>query len=206
MFLCGKNNNTNSYIAYVFYTSMWKKLNKIMTKKDLFIIIIKIFGLYTLITTLFSVLPSNLVFVLSNIDLIGIIWMLFVIVITVGLFYVLIRKSDKISNLLRLQEGFDNENIDFGGLKNIDIIKLSVLIIGGFLFIENLPAFLSNTLFAFKSSIPKTFDDAYTSQATFKYNTLEDYIYWITSGLNVLIGYLLVSNYKKISVYLHKKF
>ena len=47
-----------------------------MTKRDFFILIIKIFGLYSIITSLFSVLPNNISFVIQNIEIIGIIWLL----------------------------------------------------------------------------------------------------------------------------------
>ena len=176
-----------------------------MTKKDLFILLIKVFGLYSLITALFSTLPSNIIFVIQNIDFIGIIWILSTIVIIVVLFYLLITKSEKIATLLKLESGFDEPRIDFGNLKSVDIIKLAVLIIGGFLFIENLPTFMSNTLFAFKSSIPKGFDSAYHNNGVLKYNRIEDFTYWITSGTNLLIGYLLVSNYNRVSNYLNNK-
>jgi hypothetical protein len=176
-----------------------------MTKKDLFIVLIKIFGLYSLITALFSTLPSNIIFVIQNIDFIGIIWILFSSLIIVGLFYLLITKSEKIATILKLESGFDEPRIDFGNLKSVDIIKLAVLIIGGFLFIENVPTFLTNTLFAFKSSIPKGFDSAFQNNGVLKYNRIEDYTYWITSGTNLLIGYLLVSNYKRVSDFLNNK-
>ena len=176
-----------------------------MTKKDLFILLIKIFGLYFLVKSLFSILPNNIAFVIQNIDTVGFIWLITTIIITIGLFYVLIHKSEKISNILKLEKGFEEKRIDFGSLKNIDIIKFVILIIGGFLFIENVPIFLSNTLFAFKSSIPKGFDDAYGNPGLLKYNNIEDYVYWITSGMNLLIGYLFIINYKKISNFLNKK-
>jgi hypothetical protein len=64
---------------------------------------------------------------------------------------------------------------------------------------------LSNTLFAFKSSIPKGFDNAFQNNGVLKYNRIEDYTHWITSGSNLLIGYLLVSNYKKVSDFLNNK-
>ena len=43
-----------------------------MTKKDLFRLIIKIFGLYSVITIIFSVFPSNVALVISQIDFVGI--------------------------------------------------------------------------------------------------------------------------------------
>lgn len=176
-----------------------------MTKRDFFILIIKIFGLYSIITSLFSVLPSNISFVIQNIEIVGIIWLIATALIVIGLFYLLISKADKISEFLKLENGFEEDRIDFGGLKSLDIIKFVILIIGGFLFIENIPTFLSHTLFAFKSSIPQGFEQAYENRGILKYNRLEDYVYWISSGFNLIIGYLLVVNFKKISNYLNKK-
>lgn len=90
-------------------------------------------------------------------------------------------------------------------LKSLDIIKFVILIIGGFLFIENLPTFLSHTLFAFKSSIPQGFDRAYENRGILKYNKLEDYVFWISSAFNLIVGIFLVKNYERISKYLNKK-
>ncbi|WP_298782714.1 hypothetical protein [uncultured Polaribacter sp.] len=176
-----------------------------MTKRDFFILTIKIFGLYSIITALFSTLPNNISFVIQNIEFTGIIWLIITTLIIIGLFYLLLRKADKVSDILKLEKGFDQERIDFGGLKSLDIIKFGILIIGGFLFIENIPTFLSHTLFAFKSSIPQGFDQAYENRGILKYNRLEDYVYWISSGMNLLVGYLLIVNFKKISNYLNKK-
>ncbi|MDY7396062.1 hypothetical protein UMM65_12485 [Aureibaculum sp. 2210JD6-5] len=106
---------------------------------------------------------------------------------------------------MKLENGFDEERIDFSGLKSIVIIKLAVLIIGGFLFLENIPSFLSYTLFAFKSSIPQGFDQAYENQGILKYKSIEDYVNWGSSAFNLLIGYLMIANFKKISLYLNKK-
>jgi len=176
-----------------------------MTKRDFFILIIKIFGLYAIITSLFSVLPNNISFVIQNIEPVGIIWLIATAFIIIGLFYLLLSKADRVSNLLKLEKGFDEDRIDFSGLKSIDLIKFVLLIIGGLLFVENIPIFLSHTLFAFKSSIPKGFDQAYENQGLLKYNRLEDYVLWISSGFNLIIGYLLFVNFKKISKYMNKK-
>ena len=102
-----------------------------MTKRDFFIVLIKIFGLYSIISALFSALPSNIVFVIQNIDFVGVLWIGLVVIFVIGLFLLLLYKADKISDLLKLKNGFDEERIDFGGLKSIDILKFSILIIGG---------------------------------------------------------------------------
>jgi hypothetical protein len=47
-----------------------------MTKRDFFILLIKVFGLYSIITALFSTLPNNISFVIQNIEITGIIWLI----------------------------------------------------------------------------------------------------------------------------------
>ena len=174
-----------------------------MSKRDLFIAFIKIFGLYFFIATLFSGLPNSLIFLLGSLDSMGIIFVFITIFIIIGLFYLLVYKADKISNFLKLEKGFDDSRIDFGGLKNIDIIKFVVLIIGGFLFIENIPIFITHTLFAFKSAIPQDFPEY--NEGIIKYSRIEDYIGWGSSALNLLIGYFLIKNYKRVSNFLNRK-
>ncbi|MBV7441017.1 hypothetical protein KRX57_06250 [Weeksellaceae bacterium TAE3-ERU29] len=173
-----------------------------MSKRDLFIVLIKIFGLYCLVTTLFSGLPSSLIFFLGTMNLADIIFVIITFIIIIGLFYLLVYKADKVSDFLKLEKGFDEPRIDFSGLKNIDIIKFVVLIIGGFLFIENIPTFFTRTIFAFKSAVPQGFSD---NGDIIKYDNIEDYIQWASSALNLIVGYFLIKYYKQISNFLNKK-
>ena len=55
-----------------------------MTKKDLFILLIKIFGLFSAVTSLFSVLPNNIMFAFNSVDLISIIWVIVAIAVILG--------------------------------------------------------------------------------------------------------------------------
>lgn len=172
-----------------------------MTKRDFFILLIKAFGLYSIISISFSVLPNNMLYTIRYIDYIGIIWMLLSLITIFCLFFFLIKKANKVSDFLKLEKGFDDNQIDISGLKSKDIIKIAVLIIGGLLFINNIPPFLSNTLFAFKASVPQSFENS----NLIKYNNLKDYLHWANSGINLIMGYLLIFNFKKISNYINKK-
>lgn len=164
-----------------------------MTKKDFFILLIKIFGLFSVVTSLFSVLPSNISFAMMNIDAISIIWIVFAVIVVIGLFVLLIFKSDKVVNLLKLDKGFDNDLIELGNLSTTDIIKLGTFIIGGFLILDNIPPFLSHTLFAFKGSI-----------IGLEYNEMDKFN-WVINGLNLAIGYFLLTNYGVIAQRLKTK-
>jgi len=55
------------------------------------------------------------------------------------------------------------------------------------------------------STLPSNIIFVIQNNGVLKYNRIEDYTYWITSGTNLLIGYLLVSNYKRVSGFLNNK-
>jgi hypothetical protein len=169
-----------------------------MTKKDFFSLLIKIFGLYSLISFIFSVLPVNFIFVIQYIDAAAIAWIILILIVTFLIFLFLIYNPNRIINWLKLDKGFDDDRIDFLKFNNTNILKLAVIIIGGVLLIQNVPRFLSFTLFAFKSSIGKELN-------TVNFGGLRDYIHWGTSFINILIGYLMLTNYNFISRILKEK-
>ena len=154
-----------------------------MTKRDFFILIIKLFGLLSIVTSLFSVLPSNIFFALMDIDAFSLTWIIVAVLIVLGLFVLLVFKSDKVVELLKLDKGFDDDRIELGNLNSADVVKIGTFIIGGLLILDNIPAFLSHTLFAFKGSVVgQTYDTT-------------DKFYWAVSGLNLMLGYFLITNY-----------
>ena len=153
-----------------------------MTKKDFFILTIKIFGLFSVITNLFSVLPGNISFAIMDFDAFSLVWIAIAVLLVIGLFIFLVFKAEKVVNLLKLDKGFEEDRIDFGNLKSADIIKISTFIIGGFLILHNIPIFLSQTLFAFKGSI-----------IGLEFGPKEKFD-WIVCGINLIIGFLLMTN------------
>lgn len=154
-----------------------------MTKRDFFMLILKVFGLFSIVTSLFSVLPGNISFAMIDLDAKSILWIAIALTVVIGLFLLLIFKSHKIVSLLKLDEGFDDDKIELGNFKPSDIIKTGTFIIGGLLILDNIPGFLSHSLFAFKGDIIGR-----------EYNT-QDKFNWAVSGLNLIIGFLLLINY-----------
>ncbi len=73
-----------------------------MTKKDLFILIIKLFGLYFLIATLFTTLPSNLSIIAMQPGWLTIILVLANALVLIGLFILLIFNASKVAGFLKL--------------------------------------------------------------------------------------------------------
>lgn len=154
-----------------------------MTKRDFFILLIKIFGLYSLIATLISGLPRQLISLVSFFNPISIIIIVGAFSIVIGLFALLIFKADKVVNLLKLDRGFQEDRIDFEKLEASQLVQMATFIIGGLVFIDHLPNFIYQSIFAFEAR-----------QIGLKHDEM-DKINWFTSGLNLLIGYLLLSNY-----------
>jgi hypothetical protein len=165
-----------------------------MTTRDLFRLIIKIFGLYFVISMIFSGIPSNISYVFREVEVTGILWLVISLIVTFFIFIFLIYKPDKLITWLKLDKGFDDDRIEFQNFNDTNILKLALIIIGGLLLLKNIPGFLSQTLFAFKSSLGNEFD-----RTTIKFGSLRDYINWGTSFINILIGYLIVRNYNYLS-------
>lgn len=158
-----------------------------MTKRDFFVLIIKLFGLTCIITSLFSVIPSNIGFAIVNMDVFSVVWIIFAIIFTIGLFTLLVFKADKVVHLLKLDKGFDDDRIELGKFSAADVVKIGAFIIGGELILYNIPGFLSHTLFAFKGSVAGHSYDA------------EDNFNWVVSGVKLIVGYLLLTNYKYVA-------
>ncbi|WP_298307633.1 hypothetical protein [Flavobacterium sp.] len=166
-----------------------------MTKRDFFRILIKIFGLYSLILSIFTVIPQNISNVLFQFDIMMLLVILASTIISVGMFLVLLFKSDFIIDKLKLDKGFDDDKIIVGNLTNESILKLAFIIIGGFLIIDYLPAVLFDLINAFKTK------STFTSIEGNNVN----YFDIVTGLVNILLGYLFITNYKSISQFLDKK-
>jgi hypothetical protein len=167
-----------------------------MTKRDFFRILIKIFGLYSAVITLFSVVPQNISSLyFGDESTYVILWVLAVLGIVISLFLFLLFKSDYIIDKLKLDKGFDEEQIILGDLNNENVFKLALIIIGGFLVIDYTPNLLFDMVNAFKLKA------TYTSIE----GTNVDYFQISIGIINVIIGYLFITNYKSIANYLNKK-
>lgn len=158
-----------------------------MTKRDFFVLLIKVFGLNALVNGIFSVIPNNMMFGFSNVDIFVVLWTIAVVGIFFGTFWILILKADWLAGLLKLDKGFSDERIELGNLSSADIIKLGIFVIGGLLLIQSIPGLLSHVFWAFKGElVGKEFNE-------------KDKFNFAVSVLNVLAGYLLMTNYDRVS-------
>lgn len=166
-----------------------------MSKKDFFRIIVKMFGLYSLVVTLFQVLPSLINMSVYEPSL----WSLSPILGSVAILSVIyiffLRKPDLIINRLSLEKGFDDPRIELGNLDANKLVSFALILIGGFLVVDYFPSFLNAIYLVFKESVqPKNLDSLMNS-----FNSGTQYYDLGISILNILIGYLLLTNYQNVA-------
>lgn len=167
-----------------------------MTKRDFFRLLIKVFGLYSMILSLFTFLPQNF----TNIYLLKEeIWMLFIgvglVLLVFAFFFILLFKTDSIIDKLELDKGFDDDKIILGDFKDEQLFKLAILLVGSFLIIDYFPNFIFEIINIFKTKV--------SNYAIMGYEV--DYFNLFTSILNLVLGFILITNYKAISLFLDKK-
>jgi len=154
-----------------------------MTKKDFFRIIIKLFGLYWLISSLFSTGQFYFISFMPGYTLAAILMAILIFLVIIILFYLLIVRTDVFINLLK---NFDLDNV----------LKLVIIIIGGMLILDNLAVFLNQSYLAFKVHSTTVADQI----GLIGYSTY----HWAVSITKILSGYLLLTNYPALSKFLWK--
>ena len=169
-----------------------------MNIRDFFKLIIKLFGLYSLISIIFTYLPSTLGYLnLQDQILMYALGILAVLTLMLLFYILLVKKTDKIIDFLKLDTGFEGDKFDIGKINETLIIKLASLIVGGLLIVENLPKFLNHSIFAFVKT--NTDNGFFQNMKHFQYGNQSNYFSWIISFMNLLVGYLIITNYKKIA-------
>ena len=85
-------------------------------KKGLLLITIKLFGMFSLVTSIFSVIPNNISFALMDVHIVSIIWITMTAAAIGSLFVLLVFKADKVVQMLKLDKGFNDNRIKPGNL------------------------------------------------------------------------------------------
>ena len=166
-----------------------------MTKRDFFRLIIKIFGLYSLVLSLFSFIPQNFSnFYFMKDDF----WYFFIIIssilLLIALFVFLLYKTDFIIDKLKLTKSFDDDRIIIGNLNIDSLYKFSIILIGGFMIISSFPNLLMDLINEFKLRISNS-----------PFSNYESNYFWTgIKFLNLLVGYVLITNCKSIAKFLNK--
>ena len=176
-----------------------------MTKTDFFRLMIKIFGLYLLVSIIFSTLPSCFTMFIEyfRYESFGtdgipfVIWCIICFFVPILLFILLIRKADTIIKFLKLDKGFDDDVINLKNFDKLQIFKMAAIIIGGIIFIENISPFLSDVLFYFKSKVGNDLFYKVEYSPRDSANTT-------ISALNIIVGYFLMAKNEAIARFISK--
>ncbi len=171
-----------------------------MTTKDFFRLIIKVLGIYCFVEALFTLIPNmsysggflSFHFALN-----------FIYLIIAGLItYILLFQTDRIIKLFRLTKGFDSNTIEIKDFNTNGLFKFAIILIGLLLIVNNLAQFIDYCYLAFKKQVSAhglgEVEGAMLDQHL-------DYNWWAISGLNILIGILILMNYDWIAKIFTKK-
>lgn len=170
-----------------------------MSKKDFFTLLIKGFGLYSLVLTLFQFLPSLLSYVQFDLEITSLIIIALPLAIVVALFLFLIFKSENIISWLKLDKGFEKEDITLGELNQSQVIAIIVLILSGVLLLDNIPYLLLESFLGFKQIVQTKGIQQVIDDSTMQRFNLHS---WVIAFINVIIGIVLLSNVNRVSNWL----
>ncbi|HLS31772.1 MAG TPA: hypothetical protein VK021_13025 [Flavobacteriaceae bacterium] len=129
-------------------------------------------------------------------------WILGASVLAALIYIFLILKTDWIIDLLKIDQGFDDNRIELGNFNSEKIIMLALILIGGFLIIDYVPNFLQYTYLAFKKQVSESGLN-HIEESTFSRPI--DYFNWVIAGVNIVIGFLLLTNYHQIGKWIQQK-
>lgn len=173
-----------------------------MLNKDIFRLAIKLLSLLFLTLSLGNILP-NILYTFSYSDILSKLMAIVPIILVIIVFVLMVVKTDGIINIFSLNKGFESKGI-LNESKNQSIIKLGVFITGGYLFISNIPVFVTESIvwiFFFKNNDGSAYDVYNAFLVTYDFNLYN----WIASLVGVVLGYLVMSNFALIARFVDDK-
>jgi NADH:ubiquinone oxidoreductase subunit 5 (subunit L)/multisubunit Na+/H+ antiporter MnhA subunit len=167
-----------------------------MTPKNLFNIILKIFGLFFLreiiyiIPQLISAIPSftkadDFGGGQSIMEILPLIVTLIAIAFYVFIIYQLLFNTNRIIDKLKLEQGFNQQEFSFNISTSL-ILTISLIVIGGVILTNEIPNFCRNIFSYFQE---KNFTHGMTKP---------NYSYIVISGVKIIIGLLIIGERKRI--------
>ncbi|MDP2453326.1 hypothetical protein [Kaistella sp. SH11-4b] len=120
-------------------------------------------------------------------------YLIFILLITIGILYFLIRNPEKVIDLFKLDKNFDNNSISINNFNAKNILHISLFITGGFLIIENSTTLISGLYLVFRKSLDSNFPVEENPAMNL-----------IVPALNLLLGGILITFRKNISDYFEK--
>lgn len=166
-----------------------------MSKKDLFRILIKLFGLYVAIGLIVAI-PQTIFYTLVSMDSVMFLASLITLLCGAVIAYILVFKPDIIVNLFQLNKGFDDDNIVANQITQESIIRVGLIIISIFFIVDNLPLIITDLVYLFKQSIPQnTIGDQLNSLPV----PVKSPEFLVTGVLKVAMAVVLIFNKSRIA-------
>ena len=166
-----------------------------MTNKDFFRLMIKLFGLYQFLLLIFTSLPRNLQLLFNDFfSISSIITLILITLFILAVYYVFVKKPDLIIDFFKLDKGFDNNEITVSNLNSDTILQIGMVLIGGFLIVDNFSYFISSFITYFKIS--------YMSE---NLESLKIFESLILGGVNLILVFCLIIYRKQIAKNFNKK-
>lgn len=160
-----------------------------MTNRDFFRLMIKLFGLYQFLLLIFTFLPSNLQLIFNDFfSMSSIISIVLITLFIIAVYYVFVKNPDLIINFFKLDRGFDKNEITVNNLNSNTILQIGMVLIGGFLIVDNLGYFISSFITYFKISYMKE-----------NFESLKNFEALILGGVNLISGFCLIIYRKQIA-------
>jgi len=169
-----------------------------MEFKDFFKLSLKLIAIFYGIDAIYNIAGLMQYFALSyQYSYLSITWVLGSSTLIVLTYYIIFLKSDWLIRFLKIDQGFKGKTVNFGNLTSNELLKIALILFGFFMIVWGLPNFVTNLFYAFKHSAGPQFAD---NQSAIQH----DYLEMTQSGIYMLLGYLMVSNYKSIARWFDK--
>lgn len=164
-----------------------------MTKRDLFIFLIKLFGLYFLVNTLFALIPEAFNASTLESSAMYMVYILASAFVSICLLVTLLYNAPKMVSFFRLDTGFDSDNFNLGDLNPAGILRLGIIIVGFLLMARNIPFFLTHAVLWFSRDIV---GNVYVGGDNFSL---------LSRLISIILGYVMVVNSQWIAAKMTKE-
>jgi len=168
-----------------------------MTKRDFFLIVLKLAGLYFFFIILTNIISMTCIFTgeFHSRDIYIMLYLMFLMGILVYLFF---RKPQKIVDIFKLDKGFDTNQFEAGGLHKTDFAEGMLFLLGAYIFVTAFPQFLVQIFLLFKSKISGSSELMNTLDSFTSHFGVVNYYVLLQDVLFLLAGYLIMTNYDLI--------
>jgi hypothetical protein len=171
-----------------------------MTKKDLFKIILKLYGLYSIIELVIQIPNISYYLYYDSSDEFN--WLILTVpIVSLLIVYILLFKPELIIDLFKLDKGFESNDLPTNTFDGKGITKIALIIIAVYLIVSNIGDFISQVLFSFKESVSR--GDIESLLEAFNPNPV-NYQIMMNSAISLFVGFLLLTNHTRLSTWIEK--